>query len=1151
MKNVFVKLLALFIIGFGSAFAQSDEAVYSVTDTLIVTSLNEYSIGTIILPGSERIILNDTQLSKDGYAVNYTGGTFSLTDTTMASPGDTLYIIYNTVLTPLKKEYKRRSLVIKYDEAGFDSIQIIREEETSFSTEAIFGRDINKSGTILRGFTVGTNKDFTVNSGLRLQMSGRLSDEIEIVAALTDENTPIQPEGNTERIEELDKVFIEARHPNAVGTFGDYDFKQNIGEFGRIDRKLQGLKGKFIFQANEATIAVAGSRGKFNTNSFNGTDGVQGPYRLYGQNNERSIVIIAGSERVYLDGEEMQRGENRDYVIEYSNAEITFTPNRLITSASRIVVDFEYTDNEYNRNFFSTNAKAGLLNDRINFTINYYREGDDENNPIDAVLSDAELDIIKAAGDDRNNAIVDGATLAQPDSTGEIKGIYTKVDTVINDEPFSYYRYDPGRNSLYNVSFSFVGEGSGDYAKESLGHYRFVGIGQGSYLPIKYLPLPQLRQMANIVVNTKLWEGVRLNLELAGSDWDKNTLSDTDDDNNTGYARNLLLDITPRKIKLGGLNLGKAGLTYKDRFIENRFTSLDRIDDLEFDRYYNAVNNNNNEELRELDLMLQPVEELSVKSKYGFLKKGSTFESNRYYTDVNLTQESSINLNYELDYVNSTNANLKTDWMRQSGDVFYLIDRFRPGVEFLYEKREDNFASNDSLITGSLQYNEYTPYLQVVDLAGFGATFKYSYRKEEFPLNGRLTKQSDAALRSINLNYRGIKEISSELSLTFRNKDYTEEFKQLGFTDNETILIRSQTRYNFGRRFIYGDLYYQAATERTARLERVFVRVEKGTGNYKYLGDLNNNGIADEDEFELVAFDGDYIIVTIPTDELFPTIDLRTNLRFTVDLSKQFKGYGFWDKTLAALSTETVWRVEENSKETDTKKIYLLEFDSFLNDSTTIQGSNFFQHDFHVFRNERDFSMRFRYIQRKSLNNFSTGLERSYFRERSVRINFNLVKEINNQTEFINQTDFVSSPVTTNRARRLSSNQLSTDFSYRPEREIEAGFRVKTGRIEDTYPDDPTVVDNNEQLIWFTYFFSGKGRLRLEAERKEFVANASVNSLPFEITNGNSIGKNYLWRLNFDYRISANLQSTISYNGRKLGEGDVIHTMRAEARAFF
>ncbi|MBK7868736.1 MAG: hypothetical protein IPJ75_18035 [Ignavibacteriales bacterium] len=83
------------------------------------------------------------------------------------------------------------------------------------------------------------------------------------------------------------------------------------------------------------------------------------------------------------------------------------------------------------------------------------------------------------------------------------------------------------------------------------------------------------------------------------------------------------------------------------------------------------------------------------------------------------------------------------------------------------------------------------------------------------------------------------------------------------------------------------------------------------------------------------------------------------------------------------------------------------------------------------------------------------------------------------------------------------------------------------------------------------FSFAGTGRVRFEVERTELIKNDTENFLPFELTNGNLVGKNYFWRLNFDYRISANLQSTLGYDGRSQGGGKVIHTARAEVRAFF
>jgi hypothetical protein len=100
-------------------------------------------------------------------------------------------------------------------------------------------------------------------------------------------------------------------------------------------------------------------------------------------------------------------------------------------------------------------------------------------------------------------------------------------------------------------------------------------------------------------------------------------------------------------------------------------------------------------------------------------------------------------------------------------------------------------------------------------------------------------------------------------------------------------------------------------------------------------------------------------------------------------------------------------------------------------------------------------------------------------------------------------------------------------------------------------PETPTEISSNSQLIRFTYSFTNKGRLRIEAERSEVTDNGTNNLIPYELLRGKVIGKNYFWRVNFDYRIADNLQITLNYLGRKQGVGKIVHNMRTEARAYF
>ncbi len=1151
--KIFFLLSIIFLIN-KEGIAQNEYLTIIVSDTIPINFENHYSISQVsIIPSTEAILLRDSLLKKNDYKFSYESGSFSLSDTLPYSIFDTLIVTYQALNIGLQKEYKKRSLVIKYDVEKGDTIRITSPETGGFSTESIFGSGIEKSGTLIRGFTVGTTKDFTLSSGLRLQLSGKLSEDIEVVAALTDENTPIQPEGNTERLEELDKVFIQIKHPNATGTFGDYQVQRRASEFGVIDRKLQGLMGEFNYDVNKGFISIAGSRGKFNTNRFNGTEGVQGPYRLSGINNERDIIIIAGTEKIYLDGIEMKRGEANDYIIDYSNAQITFTPNKLITSASRITIDFEYTDRRYNRNFFGAGGESEFFDNKVKLSIQYMREGDDQDAPIDISLSDADKEILYQAGDNRNQATRPGIFLAEPDSLGIVRGTYTKVDTIINNLDYSYYVYAPGdTTSIYNVSFTFVGEGLGDYTRESLGNYRFVGIGSGGYQPVIFIPLPELKQIGNIVLSLKPFEDVQLDLEYAGSLWDKNRLSDLSDKDNFGQARNIFFKINPKEINLGNINLGKIGLSYKDRFIHEKFTSADRLNEIEFNRNYNVSSSNEpqDEQLREIGLNLIPISELNISSSAGLLRRGDNFKSDRYNNIIRLTDNTSYNFNYNLDYVQTENISLKSKWLRQSGNGYYQLWKFSPGMEFLSEDRKDRRSPQDSLLSGSLKYYDLAPYLKLIDFNGLNISVKYSLRDDYLPLNGMMLKESKSQTQFYELSYAGIKEVNSTLNFTYRNKKYTEIFQQKGFLNTETILIRSQTKLK-PITPIDGDLYYEVSTQRSARLEKVFVRVETGTGNFKYLGDLNNNGIADENEFEPTVYDGDFIQVTFPTDELFPVIDLKTSTRWKIKYGELFDRSSLAGVLFNPLSTETFWRVEENSREEDYKKIYFLNFSSFLSEQKTIRGSNYIQQDFFLWENDQELSFRLRYTQRKSLNQFSGGVERAYNRERSLRMRFKMIEEVSNQTDVVNQADNVSAPVNSNRRREITNNNITTDFSYRPERNIEVGLKLKTGSSEDTLPENPTIIDLNSQAIRFNLSFAGTGRLRIEVERIELLVNTSENFLPFELTGGNQVGKNYFWRLNFDYRLSNNLQSTISYDGRLQGGSRTIHTARAEVRAYF
>ncbi len=122
------------------------------------------------------------------------------------------------------------------------------------------------------------------------------------------------------------------------------------------------------------------------------------PYKLKGNNEEAYVLIVSGSERVYVNGNLLKRGENNDYVMDYNAGELVFTPLFTITSEMRIVVEYQFTDQNYTRIV----AYGGGMHENKNWRFGsyLYSESDLKNQPAQQSLSKEQVAILQNAGND-------------------------------------------------------------------------------------------------------------------------------------------------------------------------------------------------------------------------------------------------------------------------------------------------------------------------------------------------------------------------------------------------------------------------------------------------------------------------------------------------------------------------------------------------------------------------------------------------------------------------------------------------------------------------------------------------------------------------------------------------------------------------------
>ena len=85
-------------------------------------------------------------------------------------------------------------------------------------------RELDYNGTFARGISVGNNQDLILNSNFNIQLNGKLGG-IDVLGAISDNNIPVQPDGNTQQLQEFDRIFIQFSLKENKLIAGDFDLK--------------------------------------------------------------------------------------------------------------------------------------------------------------------------------------------------------------------------------------------------------------------------------------------------------------------------------------------------------------------------------------------------------------------------------------------------------------------------------------------------------------------------------------------------------------------------------------------------------------------------------------------------------------------------------------------------------------------------------------------------------------------------------------------------------------------------------------------------------------------------------------------------------------------------------------------------------------
>ena len=1142
-----------------------------------------------LVPGSVELRDGDMKLiDTSQYRIRYFTSTIYPNPNGSALHGD-IQVFYRTFPFDLSRNYKHKDIsLVEEDQDEFKSPFVY---DLGTGDEDFFDlQGLNKSGSISRGVSVGNNQDLAVNSNLDLQLNGKLTDDVKILAAISDGNIPIQPEGNTQQLQEFDRVFIQLYDDRYKLIAGDFRMRNEANNhFLRYNKSLQGGRAEAVIRTGEdgkpfengkeyyASFSAAVSKGKFAINRIQGVEGNQGPYQLRGAENESFIVVISGTEKVFIDGKLLKRGQNYDYIIDYNSAEVTFTPNQIITKDKRITIEFQYSDRYYARSLY--HLRTGYKDDKWDVEMNYYNEGDNKNQALDRQLSAEDKGVLSGIGDSLGRAVV--PNISRDTSADLSTQILYKL--VYQSQPFgpdSHYVYSVNPDSaLWKVGFSYVGANNGDYYQASTDANgkvfaftpRDVLTGQmtGSYMPITVLVTPKRKQMLTVGGNYKFSDNSKVSYEGAISNNDVNTFSNKQDGDNQGQAFivhqdnsiPLTTDSDPLKLETGMMM----------EYISPHFKEIERFRDVEFYRDWNLKRPTGTDPQGFQNQQDQAALYLGL-SKQGLGKLRYTVNS---YRDIGKYEGINNKLNGSI-MKNGFQARVRSSYLHSKGDQKTSFLRYnalasqqflsmRAGIEFDEENSQKRDAQTDTLAPESFRWTWWKAFLESADSSGNRYRITYQHRYDFLPdttyqFLREASYAEDASFEVYlqqnpnhqltgRLTYRRLNVLDSNI-IKSRNGETIQGKLDFATARDEILLGKLDYRGLYFKRMLSWQSYYEIGSGLEIKKEVVFEGpLDPGQGNYIWK-DLNEDGIQQKKEFFIAptSNEGIYNRVYLPTNEYQRAYTNTFNqvifLKPEVLLSRK-KGLA---KFLGRFSDRLTYRIDKKSNESNVYDPFKFNFES----DSLLSLNNSYLNTFYFNRLSSSFGIELNYRENNFRSLLISGRETRGDLTRGIRTRWNITRKFNFNAEVEEGATRAFSQGFTGRNFDIHSQKLSPEFFFQP------GISFRTGltysyMIQENIPVYGGQKSSTDDLGFeVRYNVAQKGSFQMNVNYVLIKFNGTQDpAITVQMLQGLQPGKNATWSLLYQRNLGKYMQLSVNYTGRQSENSRAVHLGGAQVRAFF
>ena len=1073
------------------------------------------------------------------YKINFIKGTLLLKENFPLS-SDSIIVNYLNLPEELTKEYRiyDANKVVSND---INSDKLYKIETTSIKKNIPFD-GLNTSGSITRGVTIGNNQNTVLNSNLDLQITGKLSEKVSLRASLQDSNIPLQDGGYSQKLDQFDNIFMELFSNKWNIRAGDVFLENKKTQFLNFNKKVQGIAANFDFGTDENKTNIFASaalvRGQYAKSNFVGQEGNQGPYKLKGQNGELYVLVISGSERVYVNGILLKRGENNDYTIDYNAGEIIFTPLYTITSEMRIAIEYQFSDRNYTR--FVTYAGGTHENKNWSFGGYLYSEGDLKNQPLQQSLSTDQAQILANAGDNPDLMVAPSAYI---DSYSENKVLYKK--SLSGAIEFFEYSNNP-QDELFNVRFSLVGNNKGNYILKnaaSIGRiYEYIepinAIAQGNFEPIIQLVSPTKIQVATFVGKYNSKEKTAVAIEIALSNNDKNLFSDLSDNNNKGLATKIN---TKQRLFSKKWNVD-AFANYQ--FVQRNFSTIERLYTIEFDRDWNiGTTLFGDQSYLVSGLQFALPEKGNLVYEFEKLDFTDSFSGNRHVLNGKFKLKN-WTIENQGSFLKSDATTATSKFIRNQSQIRYHYKKNWIGTSLRLEDNQEKNKTTNQFSALSQRFSEYGFFTGRGDSTKVFVELGYLKRANDSLQNGILARKNTS--QTFVLKSKLIQTKKSDLTLyaNYRILDFVDATKKKEPSLNSRIIYNDR----FFNQLIQSTTVFETNSGSIPQQEFTYLEVAAGQGVYTW-NDYNNNGIQELQEFEVAPFidQAKYIRVFLPNRIYIKTHQNKFSQSITLN-TNQWQNENGLKKTLSYFYNQTSFLIDRKIKNEGDN----FDLNPFSNSKENVLGLySSFRNSLYYNRGKQNHSVTYTYIQNQTKNLLSIGsqdaknsshqLQYSHLYQKSWLVGF-FTKTIQTaiQSENFPEKNF-----------DVKGYQLAPKISYLFSKSTSWDLFYELQNKENKIGSFETLIQNR---FGTSFTYASNKSLTMNGEvsfyQNKFKGN-EFSSVGFQMLEGLQTGQNLTWRFLLQKNLTQFLDINLNYQGRKSESNQTIHTGNIQLRAYF